>query len=176
MTGPGASPSFICETDRLILRPVTVEDAEFSFQTTADPQVSRFIGGFRTLEWHRQRIKEIIEHQRVHGFSRWTVVLKSTGELIGRCGPMFRAIEGVPEVELGYAFPRVHWGNGYATEAAKASLDYCFDVSSQRRIVAMIDPENHASIRVAEKIGMAFERMIEWEGEPATLYSIHPRT
>ena len=77
MSGPGASPSIICETERLILRAVTMEDADFSFQTTADPLVSRFIGGFRTLDWHRQRIQGIIEHQRVHGFSRWTVVLKA---------------------------------------------------------------------------------------------------
>ena len=100
-------------------------------------------------------------------------MLKNTGEQIGRCGPIVKEIEGVPEVELGYTLARAYWRHGYATEAARAALQYCFDVSGQRRIVAMIDPENHASIRVAKKIGMAFERMIEWEGQPATLYVAH---
>lgn len=149
-----------------------MEDADFSFRTTADPEVSRFIGGIRTLDWHRQRTEQIIEHQRIHGFSRWTVVLKATGERIGRCGPMFRAIDGVSERELGYALARAHWGKGYATEAAKAALEYCFGMSGQPRTVAIIDPLNHASIRVAEKIGMALERSIKWEGEPANLYSV----
>jgi ribosomal-protein-alanine N-acetyltransferase len=151
-----------------------MEDADFSFRTTADPLVSRFIGGIRTLDWHRQRIAEIIDHQRIHGFSRWTVVLKSSGEQIGRCGPMLKAIEGVGEMELGYALARVYWGRGYASEAARAALGHCLNVSGPRRIVAVIDPENHASIRVAEKTGMVFERMIDWEGEPANLYSLNP--
>jgi RimJ/RimL family protein N-acetyltransferase len=159
----------ICETARLILRPVTIEDADFAFQT-ADPEVARFIGGVRTLEWHRNRIQEIIEHQRLHGFSRWSVVLKSTGEQIGRCGPMFKEIESIAELELGYVFPRAHWGRGYATEAAKAALNHCARVAARQRIVAIIHPGNHASIRVAEKIGMTYERMIQSEGEPAALY------
>jgi RimJ/RimL family protein N-acetyltransferase len=167
------SSAIICETERLILRPVTMEDAEFAYRTTSDPEVARFIGGVRTLDWHIQRTKEIVDHQQIHGFARWSVILKSTGEQIGRCGPMFKEIEGVPEVELGYAFPRQHWGKGYATEAAKAVLEHCFRVAGQRRVVAIIDPGNHASIRVATKAGMAFERMIDWEGEPANLYSIN---
>lgn len=172
VTGPQASPSIICETDRLILRPTTLEDADFDFATTSDPEVSRFIGGVRTLDWHHNRIKGIIEHQRVHNFSRWSVVLKATGDRIGRCGPMYREIEGVQEVELGYAYPREYWGQGYATEAARAALDRCRRLALQRRIVAIIDPQNHASIRVAEKIGMSFERMIVWEGQPTKLFAV----
>jgi RimJ/RimL family protein N-acetyltransferase len=167
-----SGPSVICVTDRLILRPVVPEDADFVFNTMSEPGVNRFIGGFRTLEWHRNRNREIMEHQRQHGFARWSVLLKSTGEQIGRCGPMFKEIEGVCEAELGYAFRRDHWGHGYATEAGRAALEYCFSVAGQRRVVAIIDPVNHASIRVAEKIGMNFDRMIDWEGEPANLYSI----
>lgn len=78
-----------CETQRLILRPVTMDDVDFAFKTTSDPEVARFIGGVRTREWHVHRTKEIIDHQRLHGFARWSVILKSTGDLIGRCGPEF---------------------------------------------------------------------------------------
>ena len=166
-----ASP-IICETQRLLLRTVTMEDAEFAYRTTSDTEVARFIGGVRTLDWHIQRAKEIIEHQRIHGFARWSVILKSTGEQIGRCGPMIKEIEGVPEVELGYAFVRQHWGHGYAREAAHAALDHAFGALDQRRIVAIIDPGNHRSIRVATKVGMTFDGMIDWEGESANLYSI----
>jgi [ribosomal protein S5]-alanine N-acetyltransferase len=81
-------------------------------------------------------------------------------------------LKELPKWSIGYALARAYWSHGYATEAAKAALKYCVNVSGQRRIVAIIDPENHASIRVAEKIGMTFERMIEWDGQPATLYSI----
>ena len=163
--------STICETERLILRCVTMEDADFVFKTS-DSEVARFIGGLRTLDWHRNRARQIIEHQQIHGFARWSVILKSTDEQIGRCGPMFKEVEGVSEVELGYAFPRAYWGKGYATESAKAALEYCFRSAGQRRVVAIIDPGNHASIRVATKVGMMFDRMIDWEGEPANLYSI----
>jgi RimJ/RimL family protein N-acetyltransferase len=163
----------ICETSRLILRPSTIEDAGAVALMNADPEVYRFIGGFQTPEQTRERIQKSIDHQRLHGFARWSVVLKSTGELIGRCGPMLTQIEGITEVELGYAYARVCWGCGFATEAADAALEYCFRTLEHRRVVAIIDPENHASIRVAMKIGMAYERPIQWKGIPVNLYAVH---
>jgi [ribosomal protein S5]-alanine N-acetyltransferase len=164
-------PSIVCETEQLVLRPVTIEDADFAFQMTADPEVSQFLGGVRTLDWHIHRIMEMVEHQRVHGFSRYVVVLKSTGEAVGRCGLIFKEIEGVPEVELGYVYTRPQWGHGYATEAARSVLRHAFRCLGQQRIVAIIHPGNHASIRVAEKIGMTYERIIESDGKPARLYA-----
>lgn len=76
-----------------------MEDADFVFKTS-DSEVVRFIGGVRTLDWQRNRAREIIEHQQIHGFARWFVVLKSTDEQIGRCGPMFNEIEGVSKGNL----------------------------------------------------------------------------
>lgn len=148
-----------------------MEDAEIAFRITSDQEAASFIGGMRTLDWHIQRTKEIVEHQRLHGFARWSVVLKSSGDVIGRCGLMFKEIEGISEVELGYIFPREFWGHGYATEAAMGALEHGFRRLSQRRIVAIIYPGNDRSIRVAQKIGMRYERVIEWEGKPATLYA-----
>jgi ribosomal-protein-alanine N-acetyltransferase len=160
----------ICETERLSLCSVTMEDAEVAFRLTTDPETARYIGGARTLEWHVQRTKEIIQHQQVHGFARFTVVLKSNAEQVGRCGLLWKEIEAIDEVELGYFFGRPHWGKGYATEAARAVLAHGVNLG-QRRMVAIIDPENSPSIHVAEKIGMRFERMIQWEGGTATLYA-----
>jgi [ribosomal protein S5]-alanine N-acetyltransferase len=165
-----SQPSVICETSRLILRPTAVDDLEFVAALNMDAVVCRFLGGVKTVDHSRQKIDEAIGHQRLLGFSRWSVLLKQTGEPIGRCGPMVRQVGGAPEVELGYAFARAYWGRGYATEAAQSVVAYCFDVLDQGRVVAIIDPENTRSVRVAVKIGMTYERVIEWEGKPATLY------
>src|ERR1700680_1822534 len=97
-------PSVICQTRRLILRPTTIDDLKFIAAMNTDPVVCRFLGGVKTSEQSRQKIDEAIEHQRQHGFSRWTVLLKNTGEPIGRCGPMVKHVGGAAEVELGYAF------------------------------------------------------------------------
>lgn len=160
----------ILETARLILRPLTMRDAGFMVEMWNDPGVNQFIGGPKTPDQTKQKIQDAVEHQARHGFARWAVTLKPSGELIGLCGPMLREIAGTEEVELGYAFPRLHWGRGYATEAAKASLDYCFAHLGHRRVVAIIRPENHASIGVILKIGMGFERAIPWDGGWTNLY------
>lgn len=137
-----------------------------------DPGVNRFIGGPKTPEETRLKIRDAIEHQKRHGFARWAVTLKINGELIGLCGPMMKLIAGVNEVELGYAFPRNHWGAGYATEAARAAVEHCLHRLGHRRVVAIIHPDNHASAGVITKIGMHFERSVEWEPAPVNLYAI----
>jgi RimJ/RimL family protein N-acetyltransferase len=91
------------------------------------------------------------------------VALKNTGDLIGRCGPMLTEVEGVSEIELGYSLIRSCWGHGYATEAARAALDYCIHVLGHRRVIALIEPGNSASFKVAEKIGMRREGMVDWK-------------
>jgi ribosomal-protein-alanine N-acetyltransferase len=147
-----------------------MDDADFVCGLYTDPLVCRFLGGVKPAEVTRQKVAELADHQRRHGFSRWSVLLKSSGELIGRCGPMVKQIGGASEVELGYSFARDHWGQGYATEAASAALHHSSRVLAQRRVVAIIDPENRASIRVAEKIGMTCERPVEWEGVTVNLF------
>jgi len=85
--------------------------------------------------------------------------------VIGYCGLFFFPdIEGQAEVEIGYRLARSVWGKGYATEAAKAVRDYAFNVLRLERLIAMIDPSNIASIRVAEKIGMHYEKEVMFEG------------
>jgi len=160
----------ILETARLVLRPLTMEDVEFMIGMWSDPGVHQFIGGAKTPLEVRQKIQDAVEHQQRHGFARWAVTLKTNLELIGLCGPMFRLIDKVNEVELGYAFPRTYWGSGYATEAARAALEHCRTALGHPRVIAIIHPENRASIRVITKIGMHFERSIEWEPERVNLY------
>lgn len=162
----------IFETARLTLRPLTADDAQFMVRMWTDPQVYRFIGGAKTPDETRHKIQEAISHQNLHGYARWAVTLKTTGELIGLCGPMNKRLDAVEEIELGYAFPQIHWGFGYATEAARASVVQCLQGLGFTRVVAIVHPGNLPSIRVIVKIGMHFERSLKWDTGPANLYVI----
>jgi RimJ/RimL family protein N-acetyltransferase len=104
-------------------------------------------------------------------FSRWILQLKSDGELVGHAGLLIKEIESAPELELGYILKPSAWGNGYAFEAASAALDYAFGELGRDRVVAIIHPENQASIRVAKRIGMVKERNILWDAKAAYLFS-----
>jgi RimJ/RimL family protein N-acetyltransferase len=107
----------VCQTERLILRHFTEEDLEPLAVIHADPDVMRFFGGARTVAQTRARLFDFLSAYKRVGLSKWAVVLRNTGELIGRCGPAIEPIEGVEEVELGYDLAKRYWGQGLATEA-----------------------------------------------------------
>lgn len=169
------SPRVVCETSRLILRQFTMDDLELLVALHSDPEVSRFLGGVRTPEQSRQRLLEWIAEYKEYGYSKWAVVLRTTGELIGRCGLSLEEVEGTSDWELGWTFARGHWGHGYATEAAAAVRDYSFDRLGLPRLISLIRPGNSASVRVAERLGMAFQRLVEWNGSPAHMYLAIPK-
>jgi ribosomal-protein-alanine N-acetyltransferase len=160
------------ETERLELRPSTVADLGALHELYADPGVMRYAGGpTRAVEESEARLLRLIEHQERHGFSLWAVVERASGNVIGDAGLVLREHRG-PEIELGYRLKSPFWGKGYATEAAGAWLAYGFDELGLRRIVAVAHPENVASQRVLEKLGMRFERMTTCDGGPARLYAV----
>ena len=166
-----SSPSVICQTPRLMLREFTMDDLEPLTALHLDPEVCRFIG-LRTPEQTRNTLSEWIAAYRSLGFAKWAVILRETGEFIGRCGMTPEEYgDGIREPELGWTFARAHWGNGYATEAAAAAIKHWFDVLGHRRIMSLIDPLNVASERVAARIGMTFEGQVLWKGKPAGLYT-----
>jgi len=149
------------ETDRLILRPMTEEDAEFMLELLNDPSFIHNIGDrkVRTLAGAKVYItKGPIASYAKHGFGLRLVVLKETGESIGICGLIKR--ETLDDVDIGYAFLPKFWSKGYAVESALAVKQYAHDVIVLKRMVALTDPGNLGSIRVLEKIGMKFEKMI----------------
>ena len=100
----------------------------------------------------RERVRDLIEHQERHGFSKWGVKERASGVLVGDCG--MQLLEGGPDVELGYHFRPSVWGRGYATEAAGACLAEAFTKLGIDRVIAIVEPGNAASVRVLEKIGM----------------------
>jgi [ribosomal protein S5]-alanine N-acetyltransferase len=149
------------ETERLIVRPLTEEDAEFILELLNEPSFIQNIGdrNVRTIDDARSYIMNgpIASYDK-NDFGLDLVVLKETGESIGMCGLIRR--KGLEDVDIGYALLPKFWSKGYALEAAQATKAYARDVIGLKRIVAITDPANEGSIRVLEKIGLRFERMV----------------
>ena len=163
-------------TERLFLRHFHILDAEAMERVFGDPEVMRFGDGIQTREWIKGWIQSCLEHYfRTWGFGPYAVVGKHRQEVIGYCGLFFFPdIAGQPEVEIGYRLARFAWGQGYATEAAQTVRNFAFHTLGMKRLIALIDPLNVASIRVAEKIGMHREKEIALEGftYPDYVYAI----
>lgn len=151
----------ILETERLFLRQFSTDDANFILRLLNEPSFIRNIGdrGVRTLEDARSYLTRVpIASYERNGFGLYLVVLKESGESIGMCGLIKR--DALEDVDIGYAFLPEYWSKGYAVESAQAVKDYARDVIGLKRLVAITDPENQGSIRVLEKIGLKFEKMI----------------
>ena len=130
-----------------------------------DPEVMRFSDGVKTKEWVQTWLKTCVEWYQTWGFGPYAVVEQAGQNVIGYCGLFFFPdLDGQAEIEIGYRLIRSTWGQGYATEAARAVRDYAFTALGIKRLIAMIDPANVASLRVAEKIGMRYEKDILLEG------------
>ena len=152
----------VLETERLVLRHLSVDDARFMLELMNEPSYIRFIGDrkIRTLDGAKVSITNgpIASYAR-NGFGLYLVELKEAGESIGICGLIKR--DNLEDVDIGYAFLPKFWLKGYAIESAMAVKNYARDVLGLKRMVGITDPENIGSIRVLEKIGMQFEKMIK---------------
>jgi RimJ/RimL family protein N-acetyltransferase len=160
----------ILETERLLLRQFSAEDAEFILEQVNEPSFIQNIGdrGVRTLDDARAYISNgPVASYAKNGFGLFLVALKETGESIGMCGLIKR--DTLNDVDIGYAFLPKFWGKGYAVEAARSVKAYAKDVIGLKRIVAITDPANEASIRVLEKIGLRFERMVRLSADDIEL-------
>ncbi len=150
----------ILETERLILRWLSTDDAEFILELLNDPSWVRFIGdkGVRNIEDARSYIsKSLVEMYDRLGFGLYLTELKQGGVPIGICGLIKR--DSLEDVDIGFAFLPAFRGTGYASEAASAVMEYGKRVLGFNRIVAITSPDNHASARLLEKLGFEFERM-----------------
>ena len=144
----------ILETERLILREFSEDDVETNYRLGLDPAVVRWTRQpLDSLEHSLQIIRDFpMADYRKHGFGRWVVALKSTGEMIGWSGLKF--LEATREVDVGYRFLSEHWGKGYATESSRPCLEYGFKILGLDAIIAFALPDNAASIRVLTKLGL----------------------
>jgi ribosomal-protein-alanine N-acetyltransferase len=153
----------IFESDRLLFRLFTMEDAELIYQLNADPEVTRFtFDPMQSVEQAKRVLEQtILPQYALYNYGRWAVHLKHDLSFIGWCGLKYRS--GPNEVDLGYRFAKHAWGRGYATEAAFASLRYGIEKLGLQRIVGRAVVENLASLHVLEKCNMQYigEEMID---------------
>lgn len=164
-------PTF--RTERLLLRPRTMAHLESCLSMDRDPQVTRFIPGpWSDPQRHRAFVIARITARWPQGLGYWAVQhIREPPRFLGWV-LLLPADEMEVEVEIGWRFTRTGWGHGYATEAARPVLDHAFQTVGLRQVVADIDPENIASIRVAEKLGLQFIGETTAGGRPARSYRI----
>ena len=167
---------FLLTTERLLLRHLHILDEESLYRVFGDAEVMSFGDGVQTREWVNTWLHTCFDwYYKSWGFGPYAVVTQKDQEVIGYCGLFyFPDLDGQPEVEIGYRLARSAWGQGYATEAALAVRDYAFNTLGIKRLIAMIDPSNTASIRVAKKVGMQYEKDIMFDGytHPDHVYSM----
>lgn len=145
------------ETLRLQLRRFTESDLDNLYSIYSNPEVMRYVGkGVLTRQETDTRIERMAQHWQQHGFGMWAVIEKVSQRLIGRCGLIY--LDGTPEVELGYVLDKPYWNQGLATEASLACLKFGFEQIGLERIVAIAHPQNIASQRVMQKVGMEYEK------------------
>ncbi|RKR92156.1 RimJ/RimL family protein N-acetyltransferase [Micromonospora pisi] len=150
-------------TPRLLLREMTVDDLDDMAALLGDPEVMRYYPRLLTrgealgwIEWNRRLYRD-------RGFGLWIMSARDSGEFVGDCGLTVQRVDGVEEIEIGYHVRADLQGRGFASEAALACRDYARDVVGAERLIAIINPENLPSQRVAEKIGLALEkRTTDW--------------
>lgn len=152
--------SFI-ETPRLLIRKWQLpRDMDDAFAIYGDPDVMHYIPCGALDEERTQRLLlRMIERDEQQGYGIWPVVLKSENRVIGECG--VTQIPGwEPDIEIAWIFNKTYHGQGYATEAARAVVDFAFSELHIARLYALIDPFNARSIAVANRLGMHYDRII----------------
>jgi RimJ/RimL family protein N-acetyltransferase len=163
----------VLETDRLILRRLTLDDAEFIFRLVNDASWLRFIGdkNVHNLDDARRYLREgPLDMYERYGFGLYRVEERDGGTPAGTCGLLKR--DTLPDADVGYALLPEFRGKGYAYEAAAAVLDHGNRVFGLKRILAIVSPDNAGSIRVLEKAGMKFQSVQEFRpGDPVKVFA-----
>ena len=159
------------EPDRLLIRSLAAADASDLVHALSDPEVMRFsIGGVHTLDDTSRFIERSICSYEENGFGSWALVEKASSRLIGFCGLALQTVEERQETEIGYRLARQFWGQGFASEAASAVLVYGFGQLKLESVIAIVQPENVASVRVVEKIGFSCFKECRYHDRDVRIY------
>lgn len=167
----------ILETERLVLRRLVLDDLDALFELYRDLEIRRYFPeGVLNLDQTKAELEWFLNgHPRFPELGLWATINKETGEFMGRCGLLPWTIKDRQEVEVAYLLGKKFWGQGFASEAGLAIVQYAFQKLDLSRLICLIDPENLASVKVAERIGMGFEQKvdgIDGDGIPTLIYSI----
>ena len=161
------------ETERLVLRELREADLTAYATMCANPDVMKYIGHGRTLSraesW--QSMATHLGHWCLKGYGLWAIEEKATGMFVGRTGLFYP--EGWPGQEVGWTLAKPYWGRGYATEAARAAIEWGFCHTPAKQLISLIVPENVASIRVSERLGQRFSQLVIVKGVKANLYVLN---
>ena len=167
-------PWTILETDRCVVRELSLEDLDGLFELYADDGMDDFTEPLYSYEEEKEFQRAYIENMyRYFGYGLWLVFSKESGALIGRAGLEHREYHEEIELELGYIIGTKYQGQGYATEVCKAILEYAKENTSFTRINALIDAENVVSERLAEKLGFVHMEDFELDGKIMRRYLLH---
>ena len=158
----------ILSTERLLLREFSVHDANYMYQLNLDPEVIRYTGDppFDSVEDASSFLKNYDDYHQ-NGYGRWAVLTKEDEEFVGWCG-LKKHPDGM--VDIGFRFYQKDWGKGYATESAKACLDYGLHELGIPVIVGRAARDNVASIKVLEKLGMKYWKDAPCDGIADAVY------
>lgn len=163
----------ICETERLVIRTLSLSDAPELTKILSDPEVMKHsIRGVCDEVATRRFIDWCLECYASHGIGSWALIEKGSDELIGICGVSPEEVNGVEEVGLGYRLAKRYWGKGLASEAVQAVLSVAFSQKQLSSVVVLIEPENGASLKVAAKAGFSEFDTLEFHGCSVRLYRL----
>ena len=166
------------ETARMVGERLTLAHGEELTRLLLDPRVAKTMWSAHEMQTPEQvgaGLVRKLEHWDRHGFGQWLFRDRATGSMIGRGGPQHTVASGRDEVEIGWVIVPERWGEGLATELARASLEVAFGPLALREVIAYTQPDNVASRRVMEKTGFLHERLIVYEGEQFVLYRARAR-
>lgn len=167
------------QTERLQTAFLTLDDVHAWSEFFAHPEAIRFLfidalGLPTNKDVAQHMIQKQLDRYAENRYGLQKLVHRVTGEFIGCCGLLLQELDGQKEIEVGYHIFPAYWGQGYATEAAKYFIDLAFNSNQTDRVISIIDFENYASIRVAEKNGLSLYSRTTWiNNEPVAIYRIN---
>ena len=162
----------ILKTERLLLRELNPDDAENFYKLNLNPNVIKYTGNsaFKDIDEAKEFLENYQDY-KLNGFGRWAVINKSNNKFLGWCGLKYD--QNLDETDIGFRFFEEHWNKGFATESAKACIDYGFENLNLKSIIGRAMSENFASIKVLEKIGLKIEREFDFdENNKGVIYKI----
>lgn len=161
----------VITTERLTLRRITYDDVNALHALFSDAIAMRYFPAIKTYEECKTWVTRVNEYYIKYGYAPWMVIRKTDNAPLGYCGLIVQEnILGRDETEVGYGFIREHWHNGYATEAAYASMAYGFSTLHKERLISLIRPENISSMLVAKRNGMWYEKTVMFAGYAHDVY------
>jgi len=161
----------ILETPRLLLREFDIDDAQSFYDLNLNPNVIKYTGNsaFKDIEEAKEFLNNYSDYKE-NGFGRWAVINKATKEFIGWCG--LKNDKKTDETDIGFRFFETFWNQGFATESAKACINYGFENLKLKTIIGRAMKENTASIKVLEKIGLQYVKDFNFDGQEGVIFQI----